>query len=358
MSVETRIWRIDNGLKPLVMSHVEKEKYLEDSLQEDVLGLDMMIIGRQVPTAFGKRIDLLGIDSSGNVVVVELKRDKTPREVVAQLLDYGSWVNGLGFDDILAIYASGGSAKTLAEAFVERFGVALPDQVNEAHQLVIVASDLDASTERIVEYLSSGYGVPINAVFFRYFTDDDRAYLTRSWLMPPVQLEGSAPGPGGHKQQPWNGTDFYVSFGQGPERSWEDAVQYGFVSAGGGLWYSETLKQLGPGHRVFVCVPGTGYVGVGKVTAPAVMAKDFKVKPPTGTAPLLDAPLKATNMGVNAEDPDTAEWVVAVEWTKTVPLSNAFWEIGLFANQNTACRLRDQNTINRVSEFFGVEDAD
>ena len=40
-------------------------------------------------------IDLLAIDADGNLHVLELKRDKTPRDVVAQVLDYGSWVTTL-----------------------------------------------------------------------------------------------------------------------------------------------------------------------------------------------------------------------------------------------------------------------
>ena len=54
-----------------------------------------MVIGRQVPTEFGGRIDLLAIDSAGALTILELKRDRTPREVVAQLIDYASWVNRL-----------------------------------------------------------------------------------------------------------------------------------------------------------------------------------------------------------------------------------------------------------------------
>jgi hypothetical protein len=55
--------------------------------------------------------------------------------------------------------------------------------------------------------------------------------------------------------EPWNG-EFYCSFGEDKERSWEDAVQYGFISAGGGAWYSRTLQLLNPGNRVWVKVPG------------------------------------------------------------------------------------------------------
>jgi len=44
----------------------------------EILGFDIAIIGRQIPSKLGP-IDLLGIASSGNIVVVELKRDNKKR---------------------------------------------------------------------------------------------------------------------------------------------------------------------------------------------------------------------------------------------------------------------------------------
>jgi hypothetical protein len=41
-----------------------------------------------------------------------------------------------------------------------------------------------------------------------------------------------------------------VSYGGNPARVWDKARQHGFVSAGGGTWYSQTLKLLSPGDRV------------------------------------------------------------------------------------------------------------
>ena len=49
-------------------------------------------------------IDLLGIDKAGNTVVVELKRDKTPRETIAQLLEYASFVENLDYYQLNEIY--------------------------------------------------------------------------------------------------------------------------------------------------------------------------------------------------------------------------------------------------------------
>jgi RecB family endonuclease NucS len=65
------------------------EAQLETLIAGDVtvLGLDVLLIGRQVVTAYGKRIDLLGIDAEGDLHLIELKRDRTPREVVVQALD-------------------------------------------------------------------------------------------------------------------------------------------------------------------------------------------------------------------------------------------------------------------------------
>lgn len=59
-----------------------------------------MLIGRQVAIEHGGSIDLIAIDQQGKMVVVELKCDKTPREVVAQALDYARWVQVLSYDDV------------------------------------------------------------------------------------------------------------------------------------------------------------------------------------------------------------------------------------------------------------------
>jgi hypothetical protein len=93
-------------------------------------------------------------------------------------------------------------------------------------------------------------------------------------------------------QTTWNGRDFYVSFGEDARRNWDDAKIYGFVAAGGGAWYSKSLQQLKPGHRVFTYIPkGSGvggYVAVGEVTGEAMLAKDFEVHQNGAARPYLD----------------------------------------------------------------------
>lgn len=96
-----------------------------DCSSADLLGLDVLIIGRQIVTGFGVRIDLLGIDAAGNLVIVELKRDRTPRDIIAQVLDYASWVAALTTresHDLALRYLH----RLLDDAFVDQFATGLP----------------------------------------------------------------------------------------------------------------------------------------------------------------------------------------------------------------------------------------
>ena len=85
-----------------------------------------------------------------------------------------------------------GDETELDEAFADRFGSPLPDVVNADQQFTIVASELDPTSDRIVEFLAESYDVPINAVFFRHFSDDGRDHLARTWLLDPQPTDDKA----------------------------------------------------------------------------------------------------------------------------------------------------------------------
>jgi len=140
---------------------------------------------------------------------------------VAQVLDYGSWVKDLGHEDILTLFSEHHDGARLEQGFEGRFGDVLPDALNQDHHLVIVASELDSSTERIVLYLVRGFSVPVSVLFFRYYVDGGREYLARTWLNDPAVADAAAPKQGKAKVRgPWNGQDFYVTCGEGRHRNW------------------------------------------------------------------------------------------------------------------------------------------
>lgn len=354
------LWRADGDrLSRIVPTPIGLESHLEAYIESDpsMLGESLLVIGRQVPTAFGGFIDLLALDETAAIHVIELKRDKTPRDVTAQALDYGSWVAGLGRTEINAIFAAYSPGTALEEAFAECFNETLPDDVNSTQTFTIVAASVDAATERIVRFLNEDFGVPINVVFFRHFEDNGTKYLARSWLVEHegTQAPGAAPARQTKTRELWNGSDWYVAFGEDSgTRQWADGEKYGFVSGGGGQWFSRTLRKLPIGARIFVHIPKAGYVGVGTVIGEARRFDQAFVEVDGAETPLHDLPLIGSYRHEGDDEDWNAEWVVPVAWIKTVRRERAVWKNGMFANQNTAAKLRQKFTIEQVTEEFGL----
>lgn len=192
MPQDIKIWEITDTdkLKEISESKLDLEERLEDWIEKDISLIssdDLLIIGRQV-----RSIDLLCVDRNGDLVIIELKRDKTPRESTAQTLDYASWVKDLSNEEITDIadsYFKEKEGRTFEKAFKDKFGTDIPEVLNEDHRMIIVASEIDSSSERIIEYLSDTYGVPINAITFQHFQKDGKEFLSRVFLIEPSEAE-------------------------------------------------------------------------------------------------------------------------------------------------------------------------
>lgn len=351
MPVETTIWKISNTVEKVSFVALELESKLQSALEENLEILDsrLLLLGRQVRTDFNKLIDLLAIDDVGHLHIIELKKGLTPREVVAQGLDYASWVSGLDRDRIEKIYSEQKNGKTFTEAFQEHFDAPTPETLNEEHHITIVAAQIDAATERIVQYLAA-FTVPINVVSFQHFKVNGEEFLVRSWLIDPEEVEAGQPV--SKKKAPWNGRDFYVTFKEEAWRNWEDAVKYGFLSAGKGRKYSRMLERLQPGHYVCAYIPKTGYLGVGEVTSSAVPIKDFPFTENGQVVAAPQLPFKATDALHDFNDPELSEWLVGVNWLQVVPREQALSGPDLFSNPYIACRLTDQGTLDALTKRF------
>ena len=194
---QVRIWRIgtDRKLSEIPSRYASLEQWIEDWLADDISVLDpnLLVIGRQVRTSSGGTVDLLCIDGEGTLVVVELKRGQTPRDVTSRAMEYSSWVKDLEFDEIAEIATSyPGIAGTLAAAFRERFGTELPEQLNQAHRSLIVAESVDARTDRIVRYLAE-MGVPVNVATVQHFEDGAGTELVAQvYLIEPESIQPRA----------------------------------------------------------------------------------------------------------------------------------------------------------------------
>tara|TARA_R110002110_G_scaffold147129_2_gene337341 strand:- start:39956 stop:41047 length:1092 start_codon:yes stop_codon:yes gene_type:complete len=363
MAIEHSIWKVGNKPEKISPLKLDSEDFLEEQIAQDISILNdgWLLIGRQVLTSYNKYIDLLALDASGSLIIIELKRHKTPREVSAQAIDYASWADDLESNEIVEIYTgfakkTGLDETSLDNAFFSRFGTYLSSvDLNGSLQMVIVAAELDASTERIITYLNDKFDVPINAVFFKVFEDAGHRYLSRAWMIDPGETQDNAATSSAGEKEPWN-NEFYISFGVSEHRDWRDAARYGFISAGGGIWYTRTLNQLKEGDRVWVNNPGMGYLGVGVVTGTVMKATDFMVEGKSLAE--LDTVVDYTQPFFTSNDDDNAEYIVPVRWIKTVTMQEAVSEIGFFGNQNTVAKPKTkkwQHTVERLKSLWGVQ---
>ncbi len=194
-------WQIgaDGAPQRLVPGAIALEKNLEDWIDKDVaiVADDVLVIGRQIRTSWGTVLDLLGIDESGNLVIVELKRDQTLRETVAQAIEYAAWASRLGHSEVMQI-AGGryGSEVVFRETFEKEFGASVPDTVNSLQRILVVAPAIDDTTAFIIEYLSETYRIPINAVSFDIFGEPGSQLLVRHFV---IEETTATPQPAGTK---------------------------------------------------------------------------------------------------------------------------------------------------------------
>ena len=214
----TSLYRIKSGnLNKVRRSSLVNESLLQDWIANDptLLGQDLLVIGREVPTVNRGRIDILALDQEGNLYIIELKKDRTPRDVIAQVLDYASWVADLSASEVHEI-AQNNLTKPLRDAFRERFDASLPEELNSSHNMLIVASEFDASSERIVKYLANEHGVAINSAFFSVFEENGEQLLATDWLMDQQQVVERSES---KRKAPWTGY-YYVNAGdkQGDEK--------------------------------------------------------------------------------------------------------------------------------------------
>lgn len=181
------------NLRPL-----RREPYPEESLEDwiernpTVLNEDdpLVIVGRQVPTDAGP-IDLLALNQSGDLVVVELKRGRTPRETIAQALDYVSVVEAWDSEAVRAqaqayFGQTQSSWRSIDEAIASIArdndgNQSTPDssheiRLNEQQHVLILAEEISSTIRRIANLLNRR-GFFVRCAEFRRYVGEDGAVL-------------------------------------------------------------------------------------------------------------------------------------------------------------------------------------
>ncbi len=199
MATEIKTWEIVNGeLKAIDSSLIEqgrKEKeHLEKWIKTNprILGTDILVIGEQVQTKSGP-LDFLGIDNEGNLVIVELKRDKVPREALTQAIDYASDIANWSTEKISEVCFRF-SGKSIDEQYSEYFESNDDFIINNSQRLLLVGFGVEESLNRMIEWLSQNFDVSINAIILNYvITSSGNELLSRTVIIPEeVEKERSS----------------------------------------------------------------------------------------------------------------------------------------------------------------------
>lgn len=152
---------------------IELEKHLERWMENSPGALipdeTVLWIGRQTSARTDENVifpDLLGVDAEGNLAVVELKRDRTPREAIAQLLEYAAWANELTEEQLHAA-AEEYLDQPFQDAFREAFDIPESEEIpplNRTMRLFIAAGEITPRIAAVCRFLRTAYGMDIRCL--------------------------------------------------------------------------------------------------------------------------------------------------------------------------------------------------
>jgi len=188
MATELKTWEIRDGRPEPVSTTLAEagrtealdlESWIE--MDPEIVRTGLCLIGRQVQTRSGP-LDLLAIDRSGDLIVIELKRERLPRDALAQAIDYASDLASWSMERLSEV-----CMKYTGQALEDVFSMAFPDvdletaKINDRQRIVLVGFAIESALERMIEWLSDNYGVTINAIVLKYTkTSTGAETLTRS----------------------------------------------------------------------------------------------------------------------------------------------------------------------------------
>lgn len=199
MTDEIKIWALDGSseankvteLEPT--NRTETEQMLEDTLvaNPEMLMPGLTLVGRQTPTTGGP-LDLLGVDSSGQLVVFELKREMLTRDAVTQIIDYASSLELLSDDDLAAqiVGQSGKNGIDTIDDFEEWYSQRFPDQQLDALkpiQMMLVGLGADNNATRMVDFLTKR-GVDISLLTFHGYSHAGKTLLAKQVQVEPTLI--------------------------------------------------------------------------------------------------------------------------------------------------------------------------
>jgi len=195
---------------PIPESELDLERHAKTC--PSFLGENLLIIAEQLdfPHIKGDAIDLVGLAADGTVVVVELKKGKSPSDVDFQAIKYASYISHLDSNrlgEIAATFLARPENRGIREQ-VGALGVEVADEIdlaqllaawfkrdaseydntiNDRQRILIVAEEFDARIALVVDWLSR-QGVNIAGIQYQQVEFEGKRFLTSRRVFPATKL--------------------------------------------------------------------------------------------------------------------------------------------------------------------------
>lgn len=198
-----------DDMKRVPESELDREAKLEQRLVRTdgakIGDVEVLYVGRQGSPGEGGIFDILGVDERGDTVVVELKRGRAPRDVVAQALEYAGEIRNVDYDYLDERYreflrdeqgyTDPSEILSLREAHREYFDLEEPlseREFNDDQRLVVVGTDFGDVVLNMADFLRE-HGIDVVAVEYSTYRDDEEGVelLTTDGIRRPLSEEPS-----------------------------------------------------------------------------------------------------------------------------------------------------------------------
>lgn len=194
----------DENIRRIEQHAIGKEKQLENRLARldniQLGNVHILYIGRQVGFSDQSQdlLDILGVDEDGNTVIVELKKEKGRRKVVAQALDYAGRVQNFDYEKLNQEYKKTtedeNSLRHDHETHFDLEEPLKPKEFNFAQRLVLVGTDFDKRLVNTADFLRE-HNLDVVLVEYETYKDAEQGteLLTTNAIRRPLSEEPTSP---------------------------------------------------------------------------------------------------------------------------------------------------------------------
>ena len=168
------------------------QRLLRDNVS--ILGDDLLVIGEEVSNweDARRRIDLLAIDRSGRLVVIEIKRTQTGGHMDLQSLRYAAMISSMTFGDVLEVFEAhcqrhrpeADDARTELEDFLDGAEGADEPVISSDVRIILVSADFDREITTAVLWLNRFESMDIACRRLVPYEIDGRVLLDIQQVLP------------------------------------------------------------------------------------------------------------------------------------------------------------------------------